>query len=226
MGISAYIPAWIKDYLRLHMVRRRYPQCAIHTPRVAGDAVLGRACTLAPQVEVGPGVRIGDYSYLNTGSIIASGCVGKFSSIGYYCQIGMPEHPITFLSTSPRTYGKRNIFDIAPYWQDIVNPPSIGHDVWIGSHAVVLQGIVIGDGAVIAAGAVVTKDVPPYAIVGGVPAKVLRYRFPDAIIERLLTWRWWDLPEGELHALAPIFTQGAGWINALPDNLPSGGASS
>lgn len=71
----------------------------------------------------------------------------------------------------------------------------IGNDVWIGDHAVIVSGVTVGDGAVIGAGAVVTKDVPPYAIVGGIPAHIIRKRFSDAIIEDLLEIKWWDYEE-------------------------------
>ena len=70
----------------------------------------------------------------------------------------------------------------------------IGNDVWIGYEAVIMAGVTIGDGAIIGTRAVVTKDVPPYTIVGGVPAKLIRKRFPDDVIERLLSLKWWDLP--------------------------------
>ena len=74
----------------------------------------------------------------------------------------------------------------------------VGNDVWIGYEAVILSGVKIGDGAIVGARAVVTKDVPPYTIVGGVPAKPIRKRFPDDIIAKLLKSRWWDLPPAEI----------------------------
>ena len=74
-------------------------------------------------------------------------------------------------------------------------PVIIGNDVWIGRNAIIMDGVEIGSGAVVASGAIVTKDVPPYAIVGGVPAKVIRYRFDEQTIERLIESRWWDYPD-------------------------------
>ena len=82
---------------------------------------------------------------------------------------------------------------------------TIGNDVWIGANVYIKNGIVIGDGSVIAAGAVVVKDVPPYAIVGGVPAKIIRYRFPQDIIDGLLTIKWWNWSDEELQAKQPFF---------------------
>ncbi|MBW6397278.1 CatB-related O-acetyltransferase [Roseomonas sp. HJA6] len=145
-------------------------------------------------------------------------CIGSFSyswsplpldiSIGRYCsiaaglQIPGPRHTLDYVSTSSFMYDKT--FSILRSHCDDIgisftnqqpNPqkasPVIGHDVWIGANATIMPGVRIGDGAVIAAGAVVTKDVSPYAVVGGNPAKLLRFRFAEAHIDRLLTLRWW-----------------------------------
>ena len=80
----------------------------------------------------------------------------------------------------------------------------IGHDVWLGSGAMIMSGVTIGHGAVIAARAVVTKDVPPFAIVGGNPAKLIRYRFADEIIQALVETAWWDLPRDTVATLIPL----------------------
>lgn len=81
---------------------------------------------------------------------------------------------------------------------------TIGHDVWLGSGAIILSGVSVGHGAVVAARAVVTRSVPPYAIVGGNPAKLIRYRFDEASIAALLESAWWDLPRGEIEPLIPL----------------------
>ena len=90
---------------------------------------------------------------------------------------------------------------------DVVSrgPVNIGHDVWIGTNAIVLSGVTIGTGAVIGAGAIVTKDIPPYAIAVGNPARVVRYRFAPEIIERLLRSEWWLLPDEAIRTLEPQF---------------------
>jgi Hexapeptide repeat of succinyl-transferase len=81
---------------------------------------------------------------------------------------------------------------------------TIGHDVWLGSGAIIMSGVTVGHGAVVAAHAIVTRDVPPYAIVGGNPAKVIRYRFDESIIADLLDARWWDLPQEKIATLIPL----------------------
>ncbi len=205
MAIKDYIPETLKEYIKLMQVRRRYPDAKIHTPHVASTAKINHECLLSSRVYIGDDVEIGEYSYVNMGTYIASGKVGKFCSIGYSVQIGMPEHPTNYLSTSPRLFGGKNIFGFPTAWDDYQSPPYIGNDVWIGSNAVLLQGVNIGDGAVVAAGAVVTKDVPPYAIVAGVPAKVIKSRFDPETIAFLLKWKWWNLPADELKTQAMLF---------------------
>ncbi len=159
---------------------------------------------------MGDRVSIGDYSYLNAGSMIGSGSVGKFCSIAYNCQIGMQQHPLDHVSTSSRLYGSRSILPSRAAINEFPAPPVIGHDVWIGSNACIMQGVRIGTGAVIAAGAIVTKDVAPYSIVAGVPAKPVRKRFDEETIAYLLEWKWWDLPLDQLRQMDPVLTS-ANW---------------
>ena len=84
----------------------------------------------------------------------------------------------------------------------------IGNDVWIGYHATIMQGVTIGDGAIVGARAVVTKDVPPYAIVGGVPARILKYRFDESTRKKLLVLKWWDWDPEKIKANLPYLTKG------------------
>lgn len=129
--------------------------------------------------------------------------IGRYSSIASGLRIPYPNHPISRVTSSPVTYDPPLSFvaaaanDFCPEFSNYhPNPqksfPIIGNDVWIGEGVSLVPGITIGDGAAIAGYAVVTKDVPPYALVGGNPARIIRYRFPDKIIEGLLALEWWQ----------------------------------
>jgi len=140
--------------------------------------------------------RIGRYTYISSHTDVEGAVIGKFCSISDHCRIGMGGHNLRTVSTSPIFTEKNNA--IQTQWVDHNSyaPEDklavLGNDVWVGSHALINGGVTIGDGAVIGAGAVVIKDVPPYAVVGGVPAKVIKYRFSEDVIERLLKLKWWD----------------------------------
>ena len=119
--------------------------------------------------------------------------IGKFCSIAADVVIGASEHPLNYLSTSPFFYVESLGFRKGAC-EIYLSPVHVGNDVWIGDGVFIKGGVTIGDSAVLAAGAVVTKDVPPYAVVGGVPAKVIKYRFQPDIVQKLLELKWWDLP--------------------------------
>lgn len=150
---------------------------------------------------------IGEHSYINHSTKIGSAKIGKFCSIANDAVIGIGNHPMDYLTTSPFIYSRNKIKTIGNILVDekrlVTNSESyrvksktiIGNDVWIGERAIILLGVNIGNGAVIGAGAIVTKDVPPYAIVAGVPAKIIRYRFSDDIIAKLQELEWWNYPD-------------------------------
>ena len=140
-------------------------------------------------------VELSDFSYVADGSQLTRTRIGKFCSIGPNVKSGLGLHPShTFVSTHPVFYSTRKQAQISfadkDYFQENVFS-EIGHDVWIGANVLIMDGIRIGNGAIVAAGAVVTADVPDYAIVGGVPARILKYRFEEEI-KHLLESRWWD----------------------------------
>jgi acetyltransferase-like isoleucine patch superfamily enzyme len=142
--------------------------------------------------------HIGKYTYI-AGARIQSSKIGNFCSIGPKSRIGgLGHHPTKWISTHPAffsTLKQANItFSDDNYFkesEDVI----IGNDVWIGAGVLVLDGVTIGDGAIVAAGAIVTKDVEPYSIVGGVPAKHLKYRFHQDISRKLIELSWWDWPK-------------------------------
>lgn len=153
--------------------------------------VVSRACNLKSHF------RLGAFSVMTDSraeGYIGNVEIGRYCSIAYGVNIGMFEHPVNWLSTSTRQYmaghvGEARFVSLRAF---DANPRTyIGNDVWIGVGATLIDGVKIGDGAIVAAGAVVTKDVPPYAIVGGVPAKIIKYRFDSETIKHLLDLQWW-----------------------------------
>ena len=141
-------------------------------------------------------VVIDSYSYIGRNCLVQNAQIGKFCSIANDVFIGLGTHPIHLLSTSTLFYRVRNTLGIKLVEKDLnfdeYQKITIGNDVWIGARAILMDGISVGDGAIIAANAVVTKDIPPYAIVGGVPAKVLKYRFEEEQIKKLVQSKWWE----------------------------------
>lgn len=153
---------------------------------------------------------VGDYTYVCRNSRLVHAKIGKFCSIANDCAIGMGTHSLSHISTASIFTAKNN--STKQSWVDNIHIEeyqnvTIGNDVWIGQRAMILGGVKICDGAVVAAGAVVTKDVPPYAIVGGVPAKILKYRFDENVREKLIKSEWWNRSDEELKALVHIFQE-------------------
>ena len=151
--------------------------------------------------------NIGRFTYVTRNCLLQNTEIGSFCSISENCVIGMPSHPINMVSTSPvflqgKNYLKVNFAHI-PY--NDCERTVIGNDVWLGQDVKVKAGVKIGDGAVVAAGAVVTKDVPPYAVIGGVPAKIIKYRFDEETIENLQATKWWEKEESILRKNAKTF---------------------
>lgn len=152
--------------------------------------------------------EIGAYTYISMGAYISQATIGKFCSIGPNFLCGFGIHPTNGISTAPMFYSSlcQNGMTLSATNKYAERKHiTIGNDVFIGANVTVLDGVSIGDGAIVGAGAVVVKDVEPYMIVGGVPARVIRSRFPQPIIEKMLAYKWWELPPSELWKIEKDF---------------------
>ncbi|MEL6217832.1 MAG: chloramphenicol acetyltransferase [Pseudomonadota bacterium] len=154
----------------------------------------------------------GDYSYTDRFCDIANATVGKFVNIASYVRIGPTDHPMHCASQHHMLYR------CAMYWEDEPDDAAffarrqarrteIGHDAWLGHMAVIRPEVTVGIGAVVGAGTMVTKDVPPYAVVVGNPARIVRFRHPPEVTERLIALAWWDWDHARLRAALPDFRE-------------------
>lgn len=189
--------------------------------RLQGKAIIGSHIHPTAVVYSGGHIvntSIGRYSYCSYNCKIVNAEIGAFCSISDHVYIGGEEHPMDWVSTSPvfqnvRHSGPTRRF--AKFDVPSVKHTIIGSDVWIGHGTTIKQGVTIGNGAVVGSNALVTKDVPPYAIVGGVPAKVIKYRFDEEIIESLLRTKWWMLPDEKLQEYAHLVKEPDKFIHQL-----------
>jgi acetyltransferase-like isoleucine patch superfamily enzyme len=191
------------DWALLHGVMKLGAGARIIASTIDGPLYLNR------NTQLGPDVVAGKYTGLNESCFMARGTIGAFCAIGARTAINPFNHPTGWLSIHEFQYHASSYDWIPEYRElrrlerspDMFPRTRIGNDVWMGHNVNVLAGVDVGDGAVVAAGAVVTEPVPPYAIVAGVPAKVRRMRFDDRTIERLLAVRWWEFELSELSGL-------------------------
>jgi phosphonate metabolism protein (transferase hexapeptide repeat family) len=175
----------------------------IHRTASVRDSVFGRFCEVGARTRVAES-SFGDYSYVVSDSDIIYTTVGRFCSIASHTRINPGNHPVDRVAMNHFTYRSSayGLGDDDPAFFDWRRKSrcTLGHDVWIGHGAVVLPGVSMGNGAVAGAGAIVTKDVPAFAIVVGNPARLLRYRFPPEFMITLEQIAWWDWPDERLAA--------------------------
>lgn len=213
MKFSRAIRAWLKDIIANHV--RYFRAVCIHpSANIMPRAWVGKECNFGKNVTIYSGAilkksRIGDYSYVGGESILQNCKIGRFTSIGPRVRIGLGVHPTDRVSTFPGFYSSSASGIIKFHHDPEVKEfclTYVGNDVWIGAEAMIMDGVKVGDGAVIGARAVVTSDVAPYQIVAGVPARVIRSRFSPETIDFLNNLRWWERDENWLLQHAPYFS--------------------
>lgn len=177
---------------------------------VESNVSLSQDCLLGSCVSIDSGTiinhsKIGDYTYLCRNVLIQNSIIGRYCSISHDVICGLGRHPLNLFSTSPLFYRRKNVWGIRVVAENLdfdeSDPIYIGNDVWIGARAIIMDGVHVGNGAVIACGAVVTHDVPPYAIVAGVPAKVIKFRATEEDILQYEKAEWWHRNPHEAYAM-------------------------
>lgn len=185
------------------------PSFRAEFPASVSECAFGKAAFVGRDSELHR-CSFGRYSYCSRGCRMNDTEVGSFTSIGANASIGLAPHPFEpNVSTSPSFYeSQAHASNVFPSGVDIHETPRthIGSDCWIGANVSVLAGVRIGHGSVVAAGAVVTKDVAPYTIVGGCPARVIRVRFPEEKVASLLLLHWWDWEDAHIHSKRERFS--------------------
>jgi phosphonate metabolism protein (transferase hexapeptide repeat family) len=185
---------WLNSVFRNYLLMKKNSNLSIGYLSHVSNCKFGRYVFIAEHDSL-QGVQIDDFSYVGSHSSILNTRIGKFCSIANNVICGLGKHPTHFVSLHPIFYRDNNrvgfSFTRNTEYEEY-GAVVIENDVWIGTNALILPNITIGNGAIVAAGAVVSKNVPPYAVVGGVPARIIKYRFDQKTINKLQKIKWWD----------------------------------
>lgn len=197
----------IKTYIKIHSIYPKWYKNSIIESYIVDESILGSEIIIKKNVSISSDCKkIGNCTYIGDGTqILNCSQIGNFTSISHDVKIGLENHQLNCLGTSPIFYSKsRGWIEKNTFERE--QPTVIENDVLISANAMIMSGITIGNGAVIGAGAFVNKDVPPYAIVAGTPAKIIRYRFDEKTIDKLQKSQWWNKNKQELLEFKEQFT--------------------
>ncbi len=212
----------MKKFIKNIHFRIKHRTCKIAlNANISMNSTIGRYVKILPNAKIGS-TSIQSFTYIGENSEFTYTEIGSFCSIGSEVTCGLGIHPQHFVSTYPGFYSDKAMgayFFGVNHSIEEHKSCKIGSDVWIGNRSIILGGINIGIGAIIAAGAVVTKDVPPYSIVAGVPAKIIKYRFDDELINSLLKSEWWKLPIAQIKHLAQYMNEPKLFLEKLNNEI-------
>lgn len=214
-NMMAHIKAFIAAPIRLTLLQAKHPTCRFYPGATVDErSSLGKYNVIFANTVVTNSV-LGDHTFVQKNSRIMNADIGKFCSIssrvsiglGRHSTVSVSSHPAFYSSSQPvaRTFSETD--DYVPFKR-----VTIGNDVWIAENVMVIDGVRIGTGAVIAMGSVVTANVPDYAIVAGNPARVFSSRFDQETSQKLLASKWWDMPDDWLQEHCPDFSDPAGFL--------------
>lgn len=219
-------------------IKRYLKTLYVNLKNLMKNVKIHSSCTVSLKANFEGNNRVGEkstfYGKIGRCSYIGSNCnlsasIGRYSCLGNDIKVINGLHPTnTFVSIHPVFFSTKKQVGISYVYEDKFDELkyfdnknktaiNIGNDVWIGSCVIIMAGVKIGDGAIVGAGAVVTKDVPPYSIVVGVPAKVIKYRFSEDIIKKLLKIKWWDKTECWIKENSKLFANINDFCSALKD---------
>lgn len=195
--------------IKIARLQKRYSTCRFYPGvNVDNKSSFGKCNVIFHNTTVVDST-IDDHTFIQRNSRVINTDIGKFCSIASRVSIGLGRHPTSYVSSHPAFYSNTQplVKTFSP--SDAFNyfeRTYIGHDVWIGENAMIIDGVRVNTGAIIAAGAVVTRDVPAYAIVGGVPSKLIKYRFDEDMRRQLLETEWWNMPDEWLIEHCSLFS--------------------
>jgi phosphonate metabolism protein (transferase hexapeptide repeat family) len=200
---------WLRWLIKALLLHVRYQNLVVEYMADVQRSTFGRYNTLRKYCRI-RNAQFGDFSYVGRESQVYEAVVGKFTCIGPNVTIGPGEHPTDRISIHPMFYstiGQSNPVIVESSSFEEMPTTTIGNDVWIAQGAILRSGVKVGNGAIVAAGAVVVNDVPDYAIVGGVPAKVIRYRFNEEQRRNLEKVQWWNWSPEQLRSAVAEMNQ-------------------
>lgn len=219
LGIFAGIRKFLREVAYYGFLRLKFPRARFGFGVTAeGNCSISDGVAIEYSTQLS-NCQIGRFTCIGPRSHYMNCSIGSFCSFGPEILAGLGKHPVDFISTFPAFYSPRHSTSLISFVDEQkfveIRDIIIGNDVWIGARVILLDGIKIGDGAIIAAGAIVTNDVPSYAVVGGVPAKVLKMRFTEDQINKLLSIKWWNKDISWLKENAKNFIDSSQFFNSI-----------